>query len=75
MLSHTLLLLLHAAPPNLLPKGIRVVATLMEHEEARQSAKTIAAVVLQKLDPVLNAIDHVADQVQGAMVDTRKAED
>jgi len=33
-LSYTLLLLLNAAPSNLLPKGIRVVATLMEREEA-----------------------------------------
>jgi len=33
MLSHTLLLLLHAVPPNLLPKGIRAVATLMECKE------------------------------------------
>ena len=33
-LSYTLLLLLHAEPPNLLSKGIRAVATLMECEEA-----------------------------------------
>ena len=75
MLSHTLLLLIHVAPPNLLPKDIRVVATLMEHEEARWSANTIVATFLQKLDPVLNSIDHVVDQVQGAAADTRKAAD
>ena len=34
LLSYTLLLLLHNVPPNLLSKGIRVVATLMEPEEA-----------------------------------------
>jgi len=74
-LSYTLLLLLHAAPPNILSKGIRVVATLMECEEAGRSAETIAAVVMQKLDPVLTAIDHVAGQVQGATADTSKATD
>ena len=31
-LSYMLLLLLHAMPPRILPKGIRAVATLLEHE-------------------------------------------
>ena len=75
MLSYTLLLLLHPAPPNLLSKGIRAVTTLMECKEARQSTETIVAMVLWKLDPVLNAIDHAVDQAQGAMADTRKAAD
>ena len=48
-----LLLFLHAAPPSILPKGIRVVATLLEHEEMTRTADTIAAVVLHKIDPVL----------------------
>ena len=75
LLSYTLLLLLHAAPPNLLSKGIRVVATLMEHEEAGRSAETIVAIVMRKLEPVLTMIDHVAGQAQGAAADTSKATD
>src|SRR5882724_9040272 len=47
MLSYTLLLLLHAAPPNLLSKGIRAVTTLMECEEAGRSAETIVAAVMR----------------------------
>ena len=46
-LSYTLLLLLCAVPPNLLSKGIRAVATLMECEEAGRSAETIVAAVMR----------------------------
>src|SRR5882672_4367497 len=74
-LSYTLLLLLHAAPPNVLPKGIRVVATLLESEEVGRTADTIVAAVMRKLDPVLELMEHTTDMEQEAIGDTRKAAD
>jgi len=46
MLSYILLLLLNAIPPNVLPKGIRAVATLLEHEEVIPTADTIVAAIM-----------------------------
>jgi len=74
-LSYTLLLLLHAAPPSILPKGIRAVATLLEREETMRTAETIAAAVLRKVDLVLELLEKAVDQAQGAASDTRSAAD
>jgi len=75
MLSYILLLLLHATPPNVLPNGIRGVTTLLEHEEVIQIANMIVVTVMQKLDPVLELMDHAAEMVQEADSNTRKVED
>jgi len=53
-LSYTLLLLAHCALPSILPKAIRAVAAVLEHEEANHTADTIVAAVMRKLDPALN---------------------
>src|SRR5882724_9224623 len=74
-LSYMLLLLLHAAPPSILAKGIRAVATLLECEENTHTTDIIAATVLCKIDPVLESMGQAADQTQGAASDTRKAAD
>ena len=74
-LSYMLLLLLHAAPTSILPKGIRVVATLLECEEAAYTANIIATAILCKIDPVLDSMEKVADQAQGMASDTRMAVD
>jgi len=74
-LSYMLLLLLHAAPPSILPKGIRAVMTLLEHEETAHTADTIAAAVLRKIDLVFDLMEKAVNQVQGVASDTRTAAD
>ena len=74
-LSYMLLLLLHAVPLSVLPKGIRAVAALLEREEAGCTADVIAAAVLHKIDLVLNSIGKAAKQTQGAASDTRLVAD
>ena len=69
------MLLLHAAPPSVLPKGIRAVAALLEQEEAGCTADVIAATVLHKIDLVLDLIGKAAEQTQGVASDTRLAAD
>ena len=66
-LSYMLLLLLHAAPPSILPKGIRAVVTLLECEEMTCTADTIAAAVLHKIDPVFKLMEKAVNQAQGAV--------
>jgi len=73
-LSNTLLLLLHAVPPSVLPKGIRAVVTLLECEEVEHTADAIAA-ILCKIDPALNSMGKAANQMHGAASDTRMAAD
>ena len=65
-LSDTLLLLAHCALPSILPKAIRAVTTILEHEEMGHTADTIVAVVMHKLDPILNLMDHAANKAQKA---------
>jgi len=74
-LSYTLLLLLHAVPLSILPKGIRAVATLLECEEKAHTTDIITATILRKIDPALESLEKVADQAQGAASDTRMAVD
>ena len=74
-LSYTLLLLLHAAPPSILPKGVRAVVTWLECEKMACTANTIAAAVLCKIDLALESMEKAVDQVQGAALDTRTAVD
>jgi len=71
-LSYMLLLLLHAVPPSILPKGIRAVTTLLECEAAC-TADIIAAAILCKIDLVLNLMGKVANQAQGTDSDTSTA--
>ena len=63
-LSYMLLLLLHASPPGVLPKGIRVVVMLLENEESEHTADTITYTILCKINPVLNSMGKAADQMQ-----------
>src|SRR5882672_9714267 len=71
MLSHTLLLLAHCAPPNILPKGIRVVAAILEREVTVQRADVVITNVMTRLDPILTLMDGVADSAQEASAETR----
>jgi len=63
MLSYKLLLLVHCALPNILPKAIRADGTLLECEEVGQNVDTITTAIMCKLDPVVNLMDHMADMV------------
>ena len=74
-LSYTLLLLLHATTLSILPKGIRAVAMLLEHEEASRTADTITATIMSRLDPVLEHMALMADLVQEVVFDIMKAVD
>ena len=74
-MSYMLLLLLHAVPPSILPKGIRAVATHLECKENACSTDDIATAVLCKIDPVLESMGQAADQTKGAASDARKAAD
>jgi len=65
-LSPTLLLLAHCAPLSTLPKAIRAVTTILEDEEARRTADTHVVAIMQKLDPILNLMDHAADMAKEA---------
>jgi len=48
---------------------------LLQHEEAGQSADTIVAAIMHKLDAMLKHMVHMANVVQEAVNDTRKATD
>src|SRR5882724_4891904 len=74
-LSYMLLLLLHAAPLSILPKGIRAVATLLECEETTCTTEVVAAAIMHKIDPALESMEKAANQAQGAALDTRMAAD
>ena len=63
-LSYTLLLLAHCAPPNILPKGMRAVATLLELQAAIQSAKIIAISVMQRISPLLDLTEHTTEIIE-----------
>ena len=56
-LSYTLLLLLHAVPPSILPKGIRAVATLLECKETMRTTEVVAATIMRKIDPALESLE------------------
>jgi len=73
-LSYTLQLLAHCAPSTILPKALRVITILLEHESSANTADMIAATILCKLDPMLQFMDHAADTMQ-AVENTRKAAD
>ena len=75
LLSYTLLLLLHAVTLSILPKGIRAVATLLEHEEASQTADTITAAIMSRLDPALECMALTANMVQEVVSDAMKLAD
>jgi len=75
MLSYMLLLLLHCAPPNFLPKGIRAVIKLLESEEVSQTTDTIIAAIMQKLNPAIKHMGKKADLAKAAISDTRPAAD
>ena len=74
-LSYMLLLLLHAIPPSILPKGIRAIMMLLECKENTCTADIIATAILHKIDPVLESMGQAAKQTQGVASDARKAED
>ena len=74
-LSYMLLLLLHAAPPSVLPKGIRVVVMLLECEEAERTADTITYAILHKIDSALGSMGKAAKQTEGMALDTRLVAD
>jgi len=74
-LSYTLQLLAHCAPSTILPRVLKVVAIILEHELANDTAHTIADSVLHKLGLMLLLMDHVMDTMQEAVEDTRKAAD
>jgi len=69
-LCNTLLLLAHCTPSNILPKGIRAVATLLKHDEITKTTDTIVTTVMCKLDPILELVYHAADSAQKATMDT-----
>jgi len=71
MLSYMLLLLLHCAPPNILPKGIRAVTKLLESEEASRTTDKIIAAVMQKLNPMIKHMSRMADLAEAAVSNTR----
>jgi len=60
---------------SVLPKGIREVATLLEHEEASQTADTITTAIMSRLDPALECMALMADTVQEAVSNTTKVAD
>ena len=70
-----LLLLLHTAPPSILPKGIRAVATLLEHEETMHTTEAVAAAIMHKIDMALESMEKAANQAQGTASETRTAAD
>jgi len=53
-LTHMLLLLTHCAPASMLHKGIWVVVTLLEHEEASKSVEILAVAIMRRVDPLTN---------------------
>jgi len=57
-LSYTLLLLAHCAPPNVLPKGMRAVTTLLELEATNQTAELIAISLMKRISPLLDLTEH-----------------
>ena len=73
ILSYTLLLLLHCAPPNILPKGIRAVTKLLESEEVGQTTDKIVAAIMQKLNLMIKHMGRTADLAE--VNDTRLAVD
>ena len=73
LLTYTLLLLTHCTLPNTLPRGIQVVATLLEHEETSRVAEAVALSVTRRVDPLVNLMEHVAESVQKSVMDTRGA--
>ena len=72
-LSYMLLLLLHCAPPNTLPKGIRAVARLLESKEAGWTTDRIIPTVMQKLNLMIKHMGRTADLAE--VNDTRLAVD
>ena len=74
-LSYTLLLLAHCAPPSILPKGMRAVATLLELETADQSAKIIATSVMNRINPLLDLTLHTTETIEETTKHTRQAAD
>jgi len=75
LLCYTLLLLAHCALLNIHPKTIREVATILEDEKAQCTMNTIVATVMQKLNPILNLMDHAANMTQEAANSTRTVVD
>ena len=75
VLSYMLRLLAHCAPLTILPRALKVLTIILDHESSNDTAHMIADMVLLKLSPVLHLMDHVADTAQEAVEDTRKAAD
>jgi len=74
-LSYTLLLLSHYAPPSVLPKGMQVVATLLEQEAANQCTEMVTATVMSRLHPILDKMELAVENIQGATEGTWQAAD
>ena len=71
-LAHSLLLLAHCAPASVLHKGVRAVATLLEHEEASKTGDVVALAVARRVDPLVDMMEHSAKMVQDAVTGTRE---
>ena len=65
----------HCTPLNTLPRGIRVITTLLEHKESTRTSDAIISAVMCRLDPMIDLRDQVADVVQEVVGKTRKVED
>jgi len=74
-LSYILLLLIHSAPSNTLPKGIRAVVTLLDHKEVMRNSDRITVAIMHSLDPMINSVNQVAILTQEAVGETRRAVD
>jgi len=59
-LSHTLLLLAHHTPSNILLKGVRAVATILEQETIVKMADMVIANVMAQLNPIFELMDNAA---------------
>jgi len=73
MLTHTLLLIAHCTPPSIIPKGIQVVATLLENEAAANTTEGVTVTVKKKFGPLLSSVEQVTDTMQSTIMDTRQA--
>jgi len=73
LLTYTLLLLTHCMPPNILPRGIQAVMTLLEHEETSKVVEAMALLVMRRVDLLVNLMEHATKSVQESVMDTRGA--
>jgi len=70
-----LLLLAHCVSLNILPKGIRVISTLLELEETMKASDMLMLAIMCRLDPSLDLMVQAMDQICDAVGDTRNTTD